>query len=456
MKKIMPLKNILKTGVILFLISLLIFQPPTEKAVALDETPDDVVTYLAKERNISIEEAEIRIGWQEKAGALDEKLKKIIPETDYGGTWINKTNDRVTIGFIPGSNTADSSKQIAIDELKAAGISDGADMVHVKHSLSSLERIADSIHRLHIENVRHDDWPIQVGTKTDLNKVQVDIPADNEHLTEGHRFVISEVEKNYKDQVFFETYSELPEDQAECNWWFCNSPLRGGVGIKGNYQDFSRINCTAGFIVKGNATGNFYILTAGHCEGAGYGWGTETYNYSTKLIGSVAMSLYDDVMPIDALIIKVKQDVYDWDVMGKILKRSGDSNMGLNGYSPPAYSEEYDMQDYSSSVVNERICVSGAITGGYPSEPNGGSCGAVHQTNVYVTSGGKTTRAHRAGYCSRGGDSGAPVFASQNDAKGIHKAAGDPAVVCSDYKYYTPMRTILDGFSSVGSSISVY
>lgn len=209
-------------------------------------------------------------------------------------------------------------------------------------------------------------------------------------------------------------------------------------------------------MVRGNATGNPYVLTAGHCAPAGPGWSTETYNYTNKPIGGTANSLFDDGTPIDAMIIQVR-DIYNWGVTRKILKRSGDSNMGLNGYGPPSYDEAYDIQTYKGNMVNDRICISPAVTGGYATEPNGGSCGRVHQLNKFLTTkDGITTTVHRAGYCSRPGDSGAPIFASDYEARGIHKAADSSEVVCSDQKYYTPMSTIMYGFSSAGSAISIY
>lgn len=69
------------------------------------------------------------------------------------------------------------------------------------------------------------------------------------------------------------------------------------------------------------------------------------------------MSLLDDEVPIDVMIIEVKKDTYDWDVIGKVFKRSGGSNMGLDGYGPPSYNEEYDMLTYSFNNIGSTISV---------------------------------------------------------------------------------------------------
>jgi hypothetical protein len=459
MKKTILLNNTLRFIVALFLVGMLFLLNSTqnEKVAALADASDDAVTSLAKERNISIEEARIRVRWQQKAGALDDKLKAILPKADYGSLWINNSNDRVNIGLVNNeSGTLASSKQKIINEAKSAGISDGVDFVTVKYPFSTLEHTTDTIFRLYKENVGPKDWPIQMGIKTDLNKVQVDIPADSKNLTAGHRFVISEIEKRFKDQVFSYNYDEVPQLLAECNWWYCNSPLRGGVGLRGSNGGYDTLDCTAGFIVQGNSSGNLYILTAGHCDPHGQDWGTQTYNYTSKQIGPITNSLYDDASPYDAMIIRIEEDTYNWDVIGKILKRDGDSNMGLNGYGPPSYDEEYNIANYTSNVVGERVCTSPAVTGGWASEPNGGSCGAIQELNVYLTPGPDyiTTRVHRAGLCVRPGDSGAPVFASSNAARGIIRAGS--GAVCSNNKYYTPMGLIMDRFSDIGSGISIY
>ncbi|MFI5035587.1 MAG: hypothetical protein ACHQFZ_05225 [Acidimicrobiales bacterium] len=56
-----------------------------------------------------------------------------------------------------------------------------------------------------------------------------------------------------------------------------SQPWTGGDGIRGPY------NCTSGFAVKGNASGNTFILTAGHCTAGAWYTGT-----SNGFIGSTS------------------------------------------------------------------------------------------------------------------------------------------------------------------------
>jgi len=129
--------------------------------------------------------------------------------------------------------------------------------------------------------------------------------------------------------------------------------------------------------------------------------------------------------------------------------------MGLNGYGPPTYDERYPMYSHKLSVVGERVCFSPAITGGYGSQPQGGSCGKVHQTNLRITMDGITTTVHRAGYCSRSGDSGGPVYSGDAAARGIHRGTGSGSV-CSDNKYYTPMNVIIDRYNQINNGVVLY
>jgi hypothetical protein len=396
-------------------------------------------------QNISDKELSEREEWDTKANQINEVLAKVLPESDFGGVWINLDDGKVNIGVVEDSLTAKESRAIINDKVGEAELTEGAVIKSVKYSFVALEQTRDAIHSLHKENVKENQWPIQMGIKTDVNKVEVEIPKDVNHITDSHRRVLAEIDDKYKDQVVFREYSEIPKVQS-CNWWFCDSPLRGGVGIKSSANGYNGIWCTAGIVVEGDS-GTKYILTAGHCRSNGDNWSTETYNYTNKMIGHVSLDLYNDTTPIDAMIIKIKEDTYNWNVIGQIYKRAGSSNydMGLEGYSPPSYDTSYDIQTNSSSVVGNKVCMSGAITGGYHEEPRGGSCGAVQTVGTYVTPIGEpTTFVNRASYCSRIGDSGGPAYANEHKIRGIHRAAGSSE--CGSDRYFTPINTIINGF----------
>lgn len=450
-------KFLLAISVALFTVLLLSTSPTHTHALAESEVQGEYVEYFARERNIPTEKAREIIGWQERAGDLDDRLNKVLPTSDYGGIWINRSTGRINIGLVEDTNTMTLTKQKISSELEKLYLAEGADIVPVTYSQATLTETTETIHRLHQELVSDDKWPIQMGLKIDRNKVQVDIPEDSSRLLSGHRKVMSIIEEKYKNQVFYETYSKPPELEG-CNWWFCDSPLRGGVGIKGNlYMSGNEIACTAGPILRDQDSGYKFLLTAGHCLDAGTSWSSETSNYSDRSIGTVFNSLYNNQNPIDAMIVRTSGTEFS-SVSGAIFKRGGEEWSVLSGYNdaPPSNNEFYDMTTHSTSVVGQRICISPAITGGYPNEPRGGSCGEVEQTSVYWSADGVTTLVHRAGYCSRGGDSGSPIFGGSNNVKGVHRGANDGPSVCSHSKYYTPIGTILIGFANENIDLEVF
>jgi hypothetical protein len=384
------------------------------------------------------------------AGQLGDELEKTLPDSVYGGIWI-ADDGVVQVGIVEGKDVSSSSKGVVRKKAISYGL-DKIDIRPVGNSWRTLLDANEAINRLHQQNVDYKKgaWPIQMGIKTDRNKVQVDIPADKSKLTTGHHTVLDAIAKQYKDQVFFETYDNMPTEEA-CSTMYCDSPLRGGVGIKGSSSSISPY-CTAGFILRGKVSGSLYVLTAGHCRTGGLNWSTKLSNGTGKSIGAITHDLYDWGDNADAMTVLINPS-HGWGVQGKIFARSGSN--GLNGVSPPSQNELFGITGYNSSVVGERVCFSPAVTGGASSNPKGGSCGKVHQIVINWTAGGKTTLVNRAGYCSRGGDSGGPVYSSNNRARGIHRGTGD-APICSDNKYFTAMLHIFNTYSNRNLHYELY
>ena len=112
--------------VILFLLTTVLLSGVPSSAKA-DTTPvnnqeDPVIVDMAKDRKISTAEAKVRIGWQDKAEILHEKLIKQLPESDFGGMWIDKKTDRVKVGVLNetksnGSKRAELAESVSDNEL---------------------------------------------------------------------------------------------------------------------------------------------------------------------------------------------------------------------------------------------------------------------------------------------------------------------------------------------------
>jgi len=410
--------------------------------------------------------------WFAYGGDLQDRLVEALPTSDFGGVWIND-DGRAQVGLVENSRTASTSRNIIFHEasglvvpsstrfttqrdgsrvpiMATVDVSTDIDIITVEHPWETLMQVNESIHELvqkHLDPERG-DWPIQAGIRTDLNKVEVHIPYKDQ-LTSRHSAVLTKVQEQYSNIVTF-VETDTRGTTTACNWWYCDSPLRGGVYIKNN----AGTHCTAGFVMRVGTTP--FLLTAAHC-GSGP-WYSETYNYTSKAIGGVAYSAYTTFTPyqqVDAMLISI--NLSNWGVQRNIYTRAPISgNLVEGGVANPVYNENFPISSIRNSVVGDAVCISGGTTGGYGSAPQGGSCGRVRQLNVSFTAGGVTTITHRVWLCSRPGDSGAPIYDSANRAHGILRGIGYAAGndVCSEYVYYTPMNKAIEGFN-VRSSITV-
>ena len=164
--------------------------------------------------NLTQKETPKRAQWQEKASALAEKLEEVLPATDYGGIWINKTTDRINVGSVEGSISSAATKRTIMRESRAAGVSDGVDIVTVKYPYSVLMQNAKAISDLQKEYIDvKNEWALQVGLAVEKNKIQIDTPKDESHMSDGHREFLSIINKRYGNQVIYSTYTKPPVPQ---------------------------------------------------------------------------------------------------------------------------------------------------------------------------------------------------------------------------------------------------
>lgn len=150
--------------------------------------------------------------WNKNANALRINVKKALPKSEYGGMWIGDVSRKVVIGLVDNPNTFEFSKHVVFREAKKLGIRDGVEIAVVTYPYETLWQTRNAIAKLVRENLQEEEWPIQVGMKTDENKVQVDIPLE-QHRANSHRIVLAEIEKKYKDQVIFRIYTQMPQLQ---------------------------------------------------------------------------------------------------------------------------------------------------------------------------------------------------------------------------------------------------
>jgi hypothetical protein len=178
-------------------------------------------------------------------------------------------------------------------------------------------------------------------------------------------------------------------------------PLKGGQRITQPATQVGLVNiCTSGFIayerVRTDAliyVTNYFMVTSGHCNRNSNPWS----QYQTYPIGTPDRNRYVN-NGIDAMRIPINAA----DSSQKVAITTTNDRL------------IYYRQASSADVLNERVCMSGATTGGEV-------CGVLLSRGITVTSEGRTlTNVRVASYTpNQGGDSGGSVL-HNSEAKGLN------------------------------------
>lgn len=373
---------------------------------------------LARERGVSLAEAERRIGWQQRAHELQDVLASALREDQFGGLWIGDDDDRIKVGVVDAGFAANTTAGRTIGGLAADhGLADAVDIVRVRHSLAALTRANDWLGG-ELERVNNGaPWPLQAGYVTDESTVRLGLPPRAQELTPAQRALIGEAKRRLGPMLSTYSYTDRITADA-CLFPYCDPPLRAGVRI-------NPVGCTLGFLGRSRSDGKLYAFTAGHCLD-----GSSSTIYSTHFsdgsvhnIGPRHNFVYGTGG--DAGIIRVTNEA-GWRARAWVYVWPSTGNDGVGG---TAYDAEYPITGDGASSLNMRICKSGV-------SPDRTSCGRVKELGVTVTytSGVTVRNLARTSYCSMGGDSGGPVYAS-NTAYGIHVAGSSGCVA-----YYQGIR----------------
>jgi hypothetical protein len=179
------------------------------------------------------------------------------------------------------------------------------------------------------------------------------------------------------------------------------------------------------------------MLTAGHCNKAGHGFGSKSSHGTLKKIGPNHRNILEDGGNVDGMIIKISPE-YGRTSRGWVFIRDG---VGLGGYGPPSRNETYEITDsgVSAGLEGQRVCLSGSTTGS--------SCGPVISVNVSHTfdapgfPGGTLHLVSlvQAELCGDDGDSGGPVT-FQGNALGTFTGFTPPK--CGEENWYTGFRAV--------------
>jgi hypothetical protein len=391
----------------LLLLSLVtVFVLPTN-ASAQNENDFEVIDF-ARDRKIPVEAAQKRLSWQSEAYPLQNEAKKAFG-TNFGGVWIDENDgDRVKLGIsVKAKNLLGSGYTI----LKRCGLGEGADVTFVNHSWDELTSASNLINdQARALGSADRKQRLAAGIVTGLNVVELRIPVGS--LSEDEAALVESAEQKFGDALTVSIYEREYEPKV-CSYPNCDPPLRGGLQIR-DLDKSPGIGCTAGFITKSRVDNKKYVLTAGHCLGAGNPsdyWSAFTPTYYWKDIGQVHNWEYYPQWE-DSGIFRINDTTF-WNPRGWVYVTASDDT---------TKNETYKISSTGSPVWGQRICTSGAVSGI-------SDCGTVSSVGVsegivfYVD-----------GINARNGDSGAPLYASHR-AYGILNGTLDTATVCQEYWY---------------------
>jgi hypothetical protein len=165
----------------LVLAGLLASQAPPAGAAASSSLPpyladatDPAVTTLARDRKISISEAQRRIGWQEPAMQLGEELRRALGDR-FGGLWFDEAGGgRVKVGLV-GADRSAAAALIARRHLTAV-----TDLVAVQHSYADLEQahawLSEAIMKANPPAAKGQISGLASALLIDKNQVQLQLP----------------------------------------------------------------------------------------------------------------------------------------------------------------------------------------------------------------------------------------------------------------------------------------
>ncbi|KYF97237.1 hypothetical protein BE20_36170 [Sorangium cellulosum] len=344
------------------------------------------VAGFARERGISYAEAQQRLGWQTLAPALEELVSAGLGD-QFGGTWIDAARgDRIIVGVAGKAGT--DAVAFVREAARKIGLTEGYDIVDVRHSMAELERANDQLGD-RIEKVNDGaDATLTAGLRADLNAVELQVPAEG-RLTEAQRDLVAAARAELGDVLALGSYAGRATARA-CVYPHCDPPLRGGIRITN-----SGAGCTGAFIAKSKVDDVLYQFTAGHCApGNTDDWSTRFTDNSSHVIGSVWH--WEWHKGGDMAILRIKNPG-GWDPEPWVHVTSGPDT---------TTNTTYTIKSDNTSVLGMRICTTGAFYGR-------SDCGYVTQLGVTATYGGVTVRKlGRGSFCGTGGDSGAPMYAS--------------------------------------------
>ena len=400
-------------------------------APALAEVKPFEVSEYVKDFDVSRSEAVETLETQDRgteAGIVAGLERRL--GSRYAGVWYDNQRSEFVVPLLDG----EGRKGVNAD-LAAAGLGSDYRAPSVDSSWAELEAAQKRINR-ELSSTMVEGY-VQTSIDPRVNKVVIHQAAGIDPA--GAAKVLARARAaDVAVEVRVENTPKFQMVPASCGMGFglsfnCDAPLRGGVNIG---PAGTSASCTAGFKATGIATGNRYVLSAGHCAMDPFvsAWDAYDHNGTQKYLGPTEKA-YWGTGGHDLLKIRANNSKY-WDTSPwptQVIEWNGETLTMTNSERP--------ITSEASSYVGEFACLTGGLSGT--------SCGYVKEMH-WSLSGVSQGRAFTVNnlsklypVCNAVGNSGGPVF-SGNTALGLTSFVDGGLPECANVDAYTEITEDTD------------
>jgi sugar lactone lactonase YvrE len=347
--------------------------------------------------------AERNLAVQQRAVGIVEHLRAALG-ADYAGVWFDNSAGQ----FVIPSHGADVRRvrEVMTDE----GVGGDFRIQPAAYSWAGLISAQDKLEsRLH--GVRG-DGSFEVGLDVSRNEVSVRL-ASAASATTAEKVEEAVAGANGAAHLEKVRGGDLKSSDLSCDGILrsCGNPLRGAIGISVYPTEYRNI-CSSAFKAVGNAFGNRFLLTAGHCVKGGEV--VKAQNADVEEYWRIGQTEESNRAPGDWA--KINANGSQWDVS------PWPSAVAYWGTST-----QYAINGESASYVGQYVCFAGI------SENAAARCGTVEFLNnsSESSSGFREHQTMMGPTCAEEGNSGGPVFAN-HVALGIVSSEARPVRPCGE------------------------
>jgi hypothetical protein len=413
-----------------FVVALGAFVTPAGAMTAPTDGSSLEVQSYQRDFGVSAPEAEANLEVQEQGTGIVEALERA--EGDhYAGVWFDNGAGEFVVPV-----TANTTRKSVVDALQDTDLEGDFRTKPVQFSWEELERGQERVDETLLSLI--EGGLVQTSLDPRSNAVVI-TEAEETNSAEQAQIQDAAATENVTVDIrqAATRLDAITQACATTSPRACGRPLRGGVSLTPTCANCSFLvgECSAGFKALGNSTGDRYVLTAGHCGAAYTQWGSEDAGGTWHSIGNVAGYVFP---------------AHDWAKIKATGSAYWDSTPWPTEVAHYWEDQERLISAEAASYLGEYVCHSG--------NASGTSCGNVGEVShtISVEEGLIYNETEFNDICSRGGDSGGPVFAG-NTAIGLYSAVNHETYgACDARGYYIELSEATDamGVSVVQSPVA--